>query len=134
MSADPDVLLSVTMLRPDEKLLLAALRVQGLAVKVALHEDLAEVTSHRSARPGLAVIRNLSHADSVAVSRRLECAGVRTVNCSSAIEICNDKGLQALVFNRHGVSHPLSHHAFSYEQVRSAVAEIGWPAVTKPPF
>ena len=128
----PDVVLSLTMLRPDEKLLLTALRDRGLDVQVALQGDLADVVSLRSEAPPLAMIRNLSHRDAVDVARRLECLGVRTVNRSSAIEICNDKGLQALVFARNGVPHPVSCHAFSYEQVRTAIDAVGWPAVVKP--
>lgn len=131
-SPEVDVLLSVTMLRPDEKLLLAALREQGLAVRPALPEDLADVLSGRTAPPRLAMIRNLSHRDAIGVARRLEHLGVATVNQTSAIEVCNDKGLQAVVFARFGIPHPVSHHAFSYQQVRDAIAELGWPAVVKP--
>ncbi len=132
MTVPVDVLLSVTMLRPDEKLLLGALRELDLTVRVALYDDLADVMSGRSVPPAAALVRNLSHADAVSTARRLECLGIPTVNRSAAIEICNDKGLQALVFARHGLPHPRSHHAYSHDQVRAAVAEIGWPAVVKP--
>jgi [lysine-biosynthesis-protein LysW]--L-2-aminoadipate ligase len=132
------VLLSVTMLRPEEKLLLGALRAEGLAARPLLMEDLAEVVAGRSGLagssgpPALAVIRNLSHRDAIGVSRRLEYAGVTTLNRSSVIEACNDKGLQSLLFARHGIPHPVTRHAFSYDQVRSAVGELGMPAVVKP--
>jgi [lysine-biosynthesis-protein LysW]---L-2-aminoadipate ligase len=131
-SSTNDVLLSVTMLRPDEKLLLEALRAQGLSVRPALLEDLADVVAGRGAQPALGLIRNLSHREAVGVARRLEHLDVETLNSSSAIEVCNDKGLQALLLRRHGIPHPVSHHAFSYAQVREAVAEVGWPAVVKP--
>ncbi|MFC9994083.1 RimK family alpha-L-glutamate ligase [Nocardia sp. NPDC127526] len=132
MISEPEVLLSITMLRPDEAALVQAFRDHDLPVRIARNEDLAEVVSQRTGLPGLAVIRNLSHRDAVSVARRLEILGVRVVNRPSAIEVCNDKGLQALVFDRHGVPHPLSRHAFSYEQVRSAVADTGYRAVVKP--
>lgn len=127
-----DVLLSITMLRPDEKLLLGALRERGVAVRLAVLEDLAGVVAGHSAPPALAVIRNLSHREAVGVARRLEHLGVATLNSASAIEVCNDKGLQALLFARHGIAHPASRHAFSYGQVREAATELGWPAVLKP--
>ena len=127
-----DVLLAVTMLRPDEKLLLEALRAHGLAAQPALLEDLSPVLAGRVPLPGIALIRHLSHRDAVGVARRLEHLGVQTVNRTAAIEVCNDKGLQALLFARHGVPHPVSHHAFNYAQVREAVADVGWPAVVKP--
>ncbi|MEU6807379.1 RimK family alpha-L-glutamate ligase [Streptomyces neyagawaensis] len=132
MTTPDEVLLSVTMLRPEEKLLLGALRAEGLAARPLLMEDVAAVVAGQDGPPALAVIRNLSHRDAVNVSRRLEYAGVTTLNRSSVIEACNDKGLQSLLFARHGIPHPVTRHAFSYDQVRSAVSELGMPAVVKP--
>jgi [lysine-biosynthesis-protein LysW]--L-2-aminoadipate ligase len=129
---DHGVLVSVTMLRPDEKLLVQALRAHGMAVRPALLEDLGDLLAGRAALPELALIRNLSHREAADVARRLERLGVTTVNSAAAIEVCNDKGLQATSFARHGVPHPRSLHAFSYSQVREAVAELGWPSVLKP--
>ncbi|WP_338671441.1 RimK family alpha-L-glutamate ligase [Streptomyces sp. SCSIO 30461] len=132
MTSDAQVLLSVTMLRPDEKLLLGALRDEGLTAQPLLMEDLAGVVAGRSGPPALALIRNLSHRDAISVSRRLEHAAIPTFNRASTIETCNDKGLQSLVFARHGIPHPVTRHAFSYEQVRELTAEFGVPAVVKP--
>ncbi|MET9845292.1 RimK family alpha-L-glutamate ligase [Streptomyces ossamyceticus] len=132
MTTPDEVLLSVTMLRPEEKLLLGALRAEGLAARPLLMEDVAAVVAGQGGPPALAVIRNLSHRDAVNVSRRLEYAGVTTLNRSSVIEACNDKGLQSLLFARHGIPHPVTRHAFSYDQVRAAVSELGMPAVVKP--
>jgi [lysine-biosynthesis-protein LysW]--L-2-aminoadipate ligase len=120
------------MLRPDEKLLLEALRAEGLNVRTALPEDMAGVLAGLSAPPGLALIRNLSHREALGVARRLEYVGVETLNRAATIETCNDKGLQALLFAQHNIPHPVSLHAYSYEQVRKAVSELGWPAVVKP--
>ncbi|MFF7364751.1 RimK family alpha-L-glutamate ligase [Streptomyces sp. NPDC008125] len=131
-SPEAGVLLSVTMLRPDEKALLKALRAADVPVRTALLGDMAQVLAGRTAPPGLALIRNLSHREAMGVARRLQLAGVPTLNSAETIEICNDKGLQALLFARHSVPHPVSLHAFDYEQVRAAVAELGYPAVLKP--
>jgi len=131
-TVEHDVLLSVTMLRPEEKLLLRALRARGVAARPALQEDLAEVLAGQTAPPRLSLIRNLSHREAVGVARRLEHLGAPTLNRTSAIELCNDKGLQALLFARHDIPHPMSRHAYSYSQVRQAVSELGWPAVLKP--
>ncbi|MDK1476530.1 RimK family alpha-L-glutamate ligase [Streptomyces sp. 549] len=132
MTQHAEVLVSATMLRPDEKLLLQALRAEGLAAAPLLREDLAGVVAGDTRPPGLALIRNLSHRDAVSVSRRLEHSGVTTLNRAATIETCNDKGLQSLVFARHGIPHPLTLHAFSYDQVRESVARLGLPAVVKP--
>lgn len=131
--AATDVLLSVTVLRPEERRLLDALRAQGLAAEPVLPPDLAGVLARREEAPGIAVIRNLSHREALGTARLLERAGITTVNASSAIEVCGDKGLQALLFERHGIPHPTTRHVFTYDQVREAVAELGWPVVVKPP-
>ncbi|KOV66406.1 30S ribosomal protein S6 modification protein RimK [Streptomyces sp. MMG1121] len=120
------------MLRPEEKLLLGALRDEGLTAQPLLTEDLAEVVAGRTGPPRLALIRNLSHRDATSVSRRLEHAGITTLNRAATIETCNDKGLQALLFARHGIPHPETRHAFSYDQVRATVADLGLPAIVKP--
>ncbi|MFJ7153162.1 RimK family alpha-L-glutamate ligase [Streptomyces sp. NPDC100445] len=132
MTVADQVLLSVTMLRPEEKLLLGALRAQGLAARPLLLEDLSAVVAGEAGPAALALIRNLSHREAISVSRRLEHAGVTTLNRAAAIETCNDKGLQALLFARHGIPHPATRHAFSYDQVRARVTELGLPAVVKP--
>lgn len=132
MTAADQVLLSVTMLRPEEKLLLGALRDRGLAARPLLMEDLAGVVAGQDGPPALALIRNLSHRDAIGVAHRLEHAGVTTLNRASTIETCNDKGLQSLLFARHGIPHPATRHAFTYDQVRATVAELGMPAVVKP--
>ncbi|WFE20249.1 RimK family alpha-L-glutamate ligase [Solwaraspora sp. WMMD937] len=134
MSGPPtDVLLSVTVLRPEERRLLDALRAQGLSARPALPPDIAEVLSGREEPPRVALIRNLSHREALSIARRLDRAGITTVNSAAAIEVCGDKGLQALLFERHGIAHPTTRHAFNHDQVRQAVAELGWPVVVKPP-
>ncbi|MEU8681317.1 RimK family alpha-L-glutamate ligase [Streptomyces sp. NPDC048611] len=132
MTTSDQVLLSVTMLRPEEKLLLGALRDQGLTARPLLMEDLAEIVAGHPGPPALALIRNLSHRDAISVSRRLEHAGVPTLNRAATIETCNDKGLQSLLFAQHGIPHPDTRHAFSLDQVRKTVADMGMPAVVKP--
>ncbi|MFG2139508.1 RimK family alpha-L-glutamate ligase [Streptomyces sp. NPDC048650] len=132
MTTSDQVLLSVTMLRPEEKLLLGALRDEGLTARPLLMEDLAEIVAGHTGPPALALIRNLSHRDAISVSRRLEHAGVPTLNRAATIETCNDKGLQSLLFAQHGIPHPDTRHAFSLDQVRKTVADMGMPAVVKP--
>ncbi|NJP66151.1 RimK family alpha-L-glutamate ligase [Streptomyces spiramenti] len=131
-TAATDVLLSVTVLRPDERRLLDALRDQGLTARPVLQPDMAEVLSERGARPRLAVLRNLSHREAIGTARRLDQAGIATLNTPSAIETCNDKGLQALLFARHAIAHPDTRHAYTYEQVQEVAHEFGWPVVVKP--
>ncbi|WP_019854054.1 RimK family alpha-L-glutamate ligase [Actinopolyspora mortivallis] len=133
MTAAPtDVLLSVTMLRADERQLLDALRARGLAPRTCLPQDLGEVLSGRESPPAMGVIRNLSHREAFDTARRLEQLGTTAYNTATTIDTCGDKGLQALLFSRHEIPHPRSLHAFNDEQVHAAAATLGWPAVVKP--
>ncbi|QSB04164.1 RimK family alpha-L-glutamate ligase [Natronoglycomyces albus] len=142
-----DVLLSVTKLRPEEKLLAAALRQQGKTVETILPADLGKVVNSGltqstglkgsgstpttpPARMGL--IRNLSHQQALQTARLLEYSGIPTLNRTSAIETCADKGLQSVLFACHGIPHPEARLAFGFDQVRYACADFGWPAVVKP--
>jgi [lysine-biosynthesis-protein LysW]--L-2-aminoadipate ligase len=132
VSRQIDVLLSVTMLRPDERLLLDGLRANGLRVESALVPDIGNVLNASTTAPGMVLIRNLSHQEAAGIADRLERVGVLTVNSTSAINLCHDKGKQALLFARRGVPHPRSFHAFSHAQVRELSRTLGWPVVVKP--
>lgn len=126
------VLVSATLRRPEEKALVEALRARDLRAELVLRHDLAAVLSGHREPPALVLVRHLSHAEGAAVARRLEHAGIPTLNTSRAIDVCNDKGLQALLCARHGIPHPVSRHVFSYDQVRETAAAIGRPLVVKP--
>jgi [lysine-biosynthesis-protein LysW]--L-2-aminoadipate ligase len=127
-----DVVLSVTKLRPDEKLLLEALRARGLTVSVALRRDIGDLLNGAAPPPGVVLVRNLSHRDAASTAHRLEQLGVATLNTTTAIDLCHDKGKQALLFQSHGVPHPRSFHGFDRSQIRELLETIGWPVVVKP--
>jgi [lysine-biosynthesis-protein LysW]---L-2-aminoadipate ligase len=128
----PDVLLSVTMVRPDERLLLDSLRATGVSVETALVADIGNVLNGSTPPPAVALLRNLSHREAAGIAHRLGHLGVPTLNSGTAIDICHDKGKQALLFGRHGVPHPTSRHAFGHDQVRDIASSLGWPVVVKP--
>lgn len=127
----PHVLLTVTVVRQEEKQLIAALRERGCTVTVAKLADLAGVLNGSAPVPDLALVRNLAHHEAVEVTRRLATFGVPTVNSAEAVELCGDKGQQALLFGRLGIPHPTSYLAYDLDQVAERVAELG-SAVIKP--
>jgi [lysine-biosynthesis-protein LysW]---L-2-aminoadipate ligase len=131
MAGGPTVLLSVTLVRNEEKQLLAALRDRGATVTLAKQADLAGVLSGTAPGPDLALVRNLSHAEAAEVTRRLAAAGVPTLNSPAAVQVCGDKGEQALLFARSGIPHPRSHLAYDTGQVAALATGLG-RAVVKP--
>ncbi|MFI9815808.1 RimK family alpha-L-glutamate ligase [Saccharothrix variisporea] len=132
MTGRPDVLLSVTVVRPDERRLLDALRAAGTTVETALVADIGNVLNGSAPPPAVALLRNLSHREAAGIAHRLGHLGVPTLNTAAAIDVCHDKGTQALLFARHGIPHPTSLHAFGHDQVRDIALSLGWPVVVKP--
>lgn len=128
---NPNVVLCVTLVRQEEKALVAALRERGCRVSVAKLADLATVLNGADEPPDFAVVRNLAHHEAVEATRRLAAFGVPTVNSADAVELCGDKGQQALVFGRAGIPHPRSYLAYDLRQVGELTAALG-TAVIKP--
>lgn len=132
MTEPVDVLVAVTMLRPEERLLLDALRGRGLTAATGLTRDIGAVLNGTAPAPAALLVRTLSHRDAAQVARRAEAAGIPALNSAAALDVCHDKGLQALLFARHGIPHPRSFHAYTDEDVARCGEELGWPVVVKP--
>jgi [lysine-biosynthesis-protein LysW]---L-2-aminoadipate ligase len=131
-SPQAEVLVSVTMVRPEERLLLEALRGHGLTARAATPRHTAAILNGAAPAPKVVLLRNVSHRELGAMSDRLEQAEIPAVNNPKAVRLCLAKDLQALTFARLGVAHPVTRLAFSAEQVRDAVAGLGGDAVLKP--
>jgi len=127
-----DVLVSVTMLRPEERLLLDALRGRGLTAATGLARDVGAVLNGTAPAPATILVRTLSHRDAAQVARRAEAAGIPALNTAAALDVCNDKGLQALLFGSHDVPHPRSFHAYADDEIAAFGDRLGWPIVVKP--
>ncbi|MFC6083128.1 RimK family alpha-L-glutamate ligase [Sphaerisporangium aureirubrum] len=133
MSENPaDVLVSVTIMRPEERLVLSALRAVGVTARSVTPRHTASFLNDPSLAPRLVLLRNVSHRELAAMSDRFEQAGVPALNNPHAVRLCLSKDLQALRFARHGIAHPDTRIAFSAEQVREQIDALGGDAVIKP--
>ncbi len=132
MNEMTEVLVSVTMVRPEEQLLLRALRATGLTARTVTPRHTAAFLNDAAPRPRLVLLRNVSHRELATMSDRFEQAGIETLNTPGAVRLCLSKDLQAIAFRRAGVSHPQTHLAFSVDQVRQYVETLGGDAVLKP--
>ncbi|MDG4785116.1 RimK family alpha-L-glutamate ligase [Micromonospora sp. WMMD1102] len=132
MNETADVLVSVTIVRPEERLLLRALRATGLTARSVTPRHTAAILNGAVPRPRAVLLRNVSHRELAAMSDRFEQAGIETLNTPGAVRLCLSKDLQAIAFARSGVPHPTTHVAFSVEQVGEYVAALGGDAVLKP--
>ncbi|MFY1690296.1 ATP-grasp domain-containing protein [Plantactinospora sp. WMMB782] len=132
MNETADVLVSVTIVRPEERLLLRALRATGLTARSVTPRHTAAILNGAVPPPRAVLLRNVSHRELAAMSDRFEQAGIETLNTPGAVRLCLSKDLQAIAFARSGVPHPTTHVAFSVEQVGEYVAALGGDAVLKP--
>jgi [lysine-biosynthesis-protein LysW]---L-2-aminoadipate ligase len=128
------VIVSVSQLRQEEKLILCALEREGIPAEVVTSYNISGYLNAESGGRSndLVLIRNLSHSDAAATSRLYEQAGALTINASRAIDLCANKALQALSFRRAKVPQPGFRVVMSSDEVHEAGAALGYPYVIKP--
>lgn len=121
-----------TIVRPEEKALLAAAEAKGVPVD---RLDDASVTFPLRAPDGLpdvVVNRSVSHVRSVYASRAYAHYGVPTVNDPETVDLAGDKVRTSLRLAERGIPTPRTVVALSPEAALRALEEVGYPAVLKP--
>ncbi|MFY9716567.1 MAG: lysine biosynthesis protein LysX [Thermoplasmata archaeon] len=121
-----------TIIRPEEKAILAAAESRGVDVE---RWDDGEVTfglERPEHLPDVILNRSVSHTRSVYATRCFAHYGVPTVNDPEVIELAGDKIRTSLRLAERGVPTPRTVIALSAEAAMKAIAQIGYPAVLKP--
>lgn len=124
--------LFTTIVRPEEKAILAAAQARGLAVD---RWDDGEVTfglERPSGLPDVVLNRSVSHTRALYAALCLEHYGVPSVNGPEVLELAGDKVRTSLRLAERGVPTPRTVVALSPEAALRAVEAIGYPAVLKP--
>ncbi len=119
-------------LRPEEKMLRAALETAGAEVHPVYAPDWTWDSDDVAPEVDLALIRTLSHARTLALARALEAQGVRTVNAAHVVDVCGDKAATSAALAAAGVPQPRSGVAFSVDATLRLCEAFGWPVVLKP--
>lgn len=120
-----------SLVRKEEKLLLAAFRARG--VRVTLLDDRELVFDlHRRLEVDLVLERCINHSRALHALRLLESTGIRCLNSYQVAQVCGDKILTAIALREHGVPQPEVRVAFTDESALQAIEEIGYPVVLKP--
>ena len=121
-----------TIVRPEEKWILAAAESRGLAV---VRIDDAEVTFGLD-RPDITadvvVNRSVSHTRALYATRCYAHYGTPTVNHPDVVEVAGDKVLASLRLAERGIPTPKTVIALSPEAALKALDRVGYPAVLKP--
>ncbi|HTP55066.1 MAG TPA: lysine biosynthesis protein LysX [Thermoplasmata archaeon] len=121
-----------TIVRPEEKALLAAAEARGVPVE---RWDDGEVTfglERPPELPDVVVNRSVSHTRSVYATRCFAHYGVPTVNDPDVIDLAGDKVRTSLRLAERGIPTPRTVVALSAEAAMKAIEQIGYPAVLKP--
>lgn len=132
----------VTHIRPEEKLLLAALEARGVAVDVILDRELNIALDRGpeqlapSGRPwsayDLVLERCVSTSRGLYMLAILEGWSIPTINTYHTAALCADKLQTSLALARAGVPQPPVRVAFTPESALEALNDLGYPAVLKP--
>jgi len=121
-----------TIIRPEEKWILAAAEARGIAVERIDDSVVTFGLERPSDLPDVVLNRSVSHTRSVYAVRCFEHYGVPTVNHSSVLELAGDKVLASLRLQEAGIPTPKTVVALSPEAAMSAIERVGYPAVLKP--
>lgn len=132
----------VTLIRPEEKLLIAAFQAQGIEPDVILDRDLnfdVNAGAEQLSPSGVAwrdydvvLERCVSTSRGLYAMALLNSWGVTTINSYPTASVCADKLLTSLALARDGVPQPATRLAFTPESTMDAIQTIGYPAVLKP--
>ena len=121
-----------TIVRPEEKAILAAAETRGLEVH---RYDDREVTFPLEAPPDLPDVlldRSVSHTRAVYAAWCFAHYGVPTVNAPSVLGLAGDKVRTSFALANAGVPTPRTVVALSPEAAPAALRKVGYPAVLKP--
>jgi [lysine-biosynthesis-protein LysW]---L-2-aminoadipate ligase len=123
----------VTHLREEEKLILGAARELGIETRVIQDRTLVlELANPADLGIDVVLDRCVAHTRGGYALRIFEAWGIRTVNPSAAVAICDDKALMSLAFARAGVPTPRTAIAFTVESALELGETFGYPLVIKP--
>jgi [lysine-biosynthesis-protein LysW]--L-2-aminoadipate ligase len=128
------VVVLVSRIRVEEKLLLAALEAAGAQVEIANDGELIFRLGQDVTRLDADVVleRSLSTARGLYALRLLESAGLPTVNTYRTAAACADKVLTTAALADAGVPQPAARIAFTADAALAAIEELGYPVVLKP--
>ena len=121
-----------SLIRKDEKLLIAELRKRGDMELVFL--DDRRLVFDLEGRPPVDVVleRSINHSRAMHALRLFEGVGTVCVNAYEVARRCGDKILTAASLRDHGMPQPEVRIAFTPESALAAIEELGYPVVLKP--
>ncbi len=128
-----NIIMLHTLIRQDEKLLIAALNAHKHVQWSALDQrKLTLSPEHPLPQCDLFFSRSLSQVGVLAVAEHLEAKGQYCCNPWSVMRTCGDKFSTSLALTGSKVPQPRYRLALDAEEALSAIEELGYPVVIKP--
>jgi len=121
-----------SLIRPEEKLLMAAFERRGATVVPIDDRSIIFQLGRRPADVDVVVERSINHSRALHALRLFESAGIRCVNTAEVAATCGDKLLTSIALQDHGVPQPEVRVAFTEESALEAIEAMGYPVVLKP--
>ncbi|WP_256371087.1 RimK family alpha-L-glutamate ligase [Halobacillus sp. Marseille-Q1614] len=122
----------VTKLREEEKMIITQLNQKDIKVKVILDSMSLPLEDIFKGKYDIAIIRCLSQVEGKKRAHILEKAGLITMNNSDAINVCTDKILQALLFQKNNIPQPNYMIAFTPADLTRSSFKLGKEFLIKP--
>jgi Lysine biosynthesis enzyme LysX len=126
--------LIVDIVRNEEKLLAEEIKKRAIGLEVLNVSQEPLELGRKVMDVEFAIIRTISMFRSLYSSAILEGQGIRTINNSKAINLCNDKILAYIELQKNDIKIPRTIIAFSQDSTLKAYKTIGFPLVDKPPI
>ena len=123
-----------TIIRPEEKWILEAAANRGIPVERLPDDRVTFPLVRNGFKSDLVLNRSVSHTRSLYALRFFEHYGVPTVNPYEVVALCGDKVLTSLRLQEAGIPTPRTVVALTPEAALTALDEVGYPAVLKPPI
>ncbi len=120
-------------IREEEAQLMRAVERLGHELSlVHLNSDKYFTLDRGAMRSDVALIRAISQTNALLSSEMIEHMGVRCVNPSTVLRVCNNKLTTSMRLSEVGIPTPRTAVAFSPEGALRAARSIGFPVVLKP--
>jgi len=121
-------------IRLEEKLIFRALEKRGVDFeRIDVRRGTFDLRSEDFGDYDAVLLRDISHSRALYAAKVLEARGIRTVNSYQAIATCGDKIMTTLALVEHGIPVPPAAIAFALAPALTAIEEMGYPVVLKPP-
>lgn len=135
MSLNPRIAIVHGPLRVEERLLFTAFEQRGIPFD---RIDDRAITldpeqSHAAWEYDVVLARGVAQQRTFHTVTMLEALGVRTINSSTTLELCNDKLRTSALLARAGIPQPRLQIAFTPDSALEAIEAMGYPVVLKPP-